>query len=208
MGRSCTRVRLESGPRFDLAKLIPSGEGKPGFCRTSLWSFSDGTRVRVSAALSEYGGTLRLTSDDWQQTISLVAHTRHFGGCQWYALCPRTGGRKARVLFRPPGASYFASRYAWGRQVAYASQFEDPIGRAHRTQATVKARALGDADPDEWDFPPKPKRMRWATYERLERMYDEAEARMDEYIFRALSRLMGPFNQQISIRDTRGRPAR
>jgi hypothetical protein len=192
MGRPRNRISLSNGPRLDLARLIPSGEGKPGFYRTSLWWFSDGTRVQISAELREHGGTLRLGFDDRHQTISLVAHARPFGGCQWYVLCPVTGC-KARVLFRPPGASYFASRHAWGRQVAYASQFEDPIGRAHRTQAKVKARALGDADPNEWDFPPKPKRMRWATYERLERRYDEAEARMDEYICRALGRLMGPF---------------
>jgi hypothetical protein len=33
------------------------------------------------------------------------------------------------VLFRPLGAPFFASRYAWGRRAAYASQFLDPVGR-------------------------------------------------------------------------------
>ena len=53
-----------------------------------------------------------------------------------------------------------------GRRAAYASQFLDPIGRAWRTKAKVKAALLGDEDPDQWDLPPKPKGMRRATYER------------------------------------------
>src|SRR4051812_44289124 len=64
-----------------------------------------------------------------EQSFSLVSEARHFGGLQWYVICPRTR-RRVRVLFRPLGATFFASRYAWGRRAAYASQFLDPIGRA------------------------------------------------------------------------------
>jgi len=35
----------------------------------------------------------------------------------------------------------------------------------------------GGATEDEYDFPPKPPRMRWATYNRLEAQYDELENR-------------------------------
>src|SRR6187200_3083620 len=104
MGRTRTRVALESGPRLNLAKLIPSGQGKSGFYRTALWRFGDGTDVQVSVSLWEEGGTLRLAFDDRRQTISLVPHPRHFGGVQWYAICP-VKRRWARVLYRPPGAS-------------------------------------------------------------------------------------------------------
>ena len=89
-----------------------------------------------------------------------------------------------------PGATFFASRHAWGRQVAYAAQFLDPIGRAERTKAKVKARLLGDADPDEWDLPPRPKGMRSKTYERWEAKYDRAEEAIDEQFALALARLM------------------
>jgi hypothetical protein len=40
----------------------------------------------------------------------------------------------------------------------------------------------------EWDFPPKPKRMRWATYRRLLNQYDELKDRwgagMMDYVLR------------------------
>jgi hypothetical protein len=94
------------------------------------------------------------------------------------------------MLYRPLGATYFASRYAWGRRAAYASQFLDPIGRAWRTKAKVKERLLGGENPDEWDLPPKPRGMRWATYERWVAIYDAAEERLDTQLVLAATRLM------------------
>jgi hypothetical protein len=44
---------------------------------------------------------------------------------------------------------------------------------------SVKAALLGNEDPDEWDLPPKPKGMRWATYERWVAKYDAAEEMLD-----------------------------
>ena len=47
--------------------------------------------------------------------------------------------------------------------------------------ALVSALALvADLDPDEWEFPPKPKWMRWRTYDRYERKFDAYEAILDE----------------------------
>jgi hypothetical protein len=42
----------------------------------------------------------------------------------------------------------------------------DPDNRAHLGKARIKARLIADLDPDEWDLPPKPKWMRWHTYNR------------------------------------------
>ena len=94
------------------------------------------------------------------------------------------------MRYRPLGASSFASRHACVRRAAYASQFLDPIGRAWRIKAKVKARLIGDEDPDEWDLPPKPKGMRWATYEKWEAKYDAAEEALDAHCSLALARLM------------------
>ena len=41
----------------------------------------------------------------------------------------------------------------------------------------------------EWDFPPKPKRMRWATYQRLLDQYDELQNRWDIAMMSMVSRL-------------------
>jgi hypothetical protein len=86
------------------------------------------------------------------------------------------------VLWMPRGAERFCSRQTWKRQVAYASQFLDADNRAHRGKAKIRARLIGDCDPDEWDLPPKPKWMRWSTYNRLVDRYDAYEDILDRGI--------------------------
>ena len=189
MPRDRQRLTLESGPKLDLAKLIPSGTGKPGAHIQCVLTYGSGETITATVRLSDYGGVLELSFQERQQSFSLVSHPRHFGGLQWYVTCSKTGSR-VRVLYRPLGAMFFASRHAWGRRAAYASQFLDPISRAWRTKAKVKAALLGDEDPDEWDLPPKPKGMRWATYERWVAKYDAAEEMLDLQLVIAAARLM------------------
>jgi hypothetical protein len=91
----------------------------------------------------------------------------------------------------PPGADSFACRQRWGRSVAYASQFSTRIDRAHQGKAKINARLcrIGGYDPDEWDLPPKPKWMRWRTYNRAEAKFERYEAILDQGPFRAAMRL-------------------
>ena len=105
-----------------------------------------------------------------EQRLDLIAQPRHFGGQQWYVKCPVTG-RKCSVVWLPPGASRFCSRQAWGKQVAYRTQFELTFDRAISAREKVKSRLIGNLDPREWELPPKPKWMRWNTYERLAEKY-------------------------------------
>jgi hypothetical protein len=190
MPRDRQRGTLESGPKIDLARLIPRGAAKPGAAMRITLIYGSGTVITAELRLRENGGAMDLFYGDQKQRFALASSNRHFGGLQWYILCPRSG-RRVRVLFRPRGATYFASRHAWGtRRAAYASQFLGPIDRAWRTKAKVKARLLGDADPDEWDLPPKPKGMRWATYERWEAKYDQAAEALNDHCLLALARLM------------------
>ncbi|MBQ0822214.1 hypothetical protein KBI52_18650 [Microvirga sp. HBU67558] len=189
MPRDRQRLTLESGPKLDLAKLIPSGAGKPDSHIQCVLTYGSGETITATLKMSDYSGLLDLSFQGRQQSFSLVPEPRHFGGLQWYAICPRTG-RRVRVLYRPLGATLFASRHAWGRRAAYASQFLDPIGRAWRIKAKVQAVLLGSESQDEWDLPPKPKGMRWATYMRLVAKYDAAENALDSHCVLALARLM------------------
>src|SRR5262245_23276490 len=126
-------------------------------------------------------GWLRIQLGSLDQTITLVPKPRHFGGYQWYFVCP-VMNRYAAVLWMPSGADRFCSRQAWGRQVAYASQFADRDNRAHIGQAKIKSRLIADLDPDEWHLPPKPKWMRWHTYKRYVQKFDAYEDILDENV--------------------------
>ena len=49
--------------------------------------------------------------------------------------------------------------------------------------------SIDGLDPDDWDFPPKPKWMRWRTYERAEQKFDRYEGIIDEGILGVAIRL-------------------
>jgi hypothetical protein len=125
-------------------------------------------------------GWFRIQIGKLDQRIILIARPRHFGGRQWYFICPYMN-RRVSVLWMPNGAQRFACRQRWGRSVAYNSQCSDRIARAHGGKARIKSRlcSIGGFDPDEWDFPPRPKWMRWSTYRRAEQQFDRYEEDLD-----------------------------
>jgi hypothetical protein len=101
------------------------------------------------------------------------------------------GDSTQQITLAPPGASRFCSRQAWGRQVAYTSQFLDRDSRAHQGQAKLNARlcSIGRFDPDEWNFPPKPKWMRWKTYKRYEERFERHEEQLDAGLEKLVAKL-------------------
>lgn len=182
------RANLNAGLRLDVNQLT---RGRRRLSRLlGTLTYSTGYTILFDWRVSGASGTLTLEHAGIKQSIALDGVPRRYGGRQWYAKCPRTG-RRVSVLWRPPGATRFASRHAWGRSVAYGTQFLDACGRAHATQARIKRRLLGDHDPNDWDLPPKPKWMRWRTYQDLEDRFDRAEAFLDDQFTRAAARLLG-----------------
>jgi hypothetical protein len=185
--RNRYRACLQDGLKLDLNRLARKGFVKLGAAtgpvgigwRHSYWDeLIQGTISADMTGQSE--GWLHVRAGNFSQCIALISQKRHFGGRQWYFLCPRLD-RTASVLWKPPGAKRFLSRRAWGQQVAYASQFLDRDNRAHYGQSKLKSRlcSIGQFDPDEWDFPPKPKWMRWKTYNRYEERFDRHEAQLN-----------------------------
>lgn len=95
----------------------------------------------------EYDGWLRIQIGELVQTIILIPRPRHFGGHQWYFVCPVTN-RYCSVVWMPPGATRFCSRQTWRRQVAYASQFADlkpGLLRSHLLVNKRRAQRIKDA---------------------------------------------------------------
>ena len=185
MPRTRERVCLQDGLKLDLNRLARKGFIKPGEtigARGIAWTHSYWGEIAsgiISADMSGQGeGWLRIQLGNLDQRISLLSRPRHFGGRQWYFVCP-VMNRLASVLWKPPGATRFCSRQTWSRQVAYQSQFKDAANRAHAGKEKIKSRLIADSDPDEWDLPPKPKWMRWNTYNRYEAKFDHCEAILD-----------------------------
>jgi hypothetical protein len=115
--------------------------------------------------------------------VQLTRTEPTFGGHRWWFLCPRTG-RRTTKLFLPNGGWHFWSRQTYG--LGYACQREDRFSRLQRRAATLN-RELGGQGWSTWDLPsPKPKWMRWRTYERkIARWQRTAERAGIEWTFRA-----------------------
>jgi hypothetical protein len=198
-GRSGGRPTTDSGLTLNLSQLRRDGLFRPGFAGAGslIWTNTKtGERtgsIAYEAHLGEENGRVRLRytttrrdgekreSDYW---IQLETTPQPFGGRRWWFICPHTG-RRAAKLYLPNGAFTFASRQAC--RLVYASQREQSHDRASRR--AFKLRGKLGAEGGIGDFIPKPKWMRWPTYERkLEEVF-AAEEVVDAYLGAALEAL-------------------
>lgn len=68
----------------------------------------------------------------------------------------------------------------------------DRIARGHRGAAKINSKlcSVGGFNPDEWELPPKPKWMRWRTYNRMVERFDRYEVMGEEGLLKALARVV------------------
>jgi hypothetical protein len=185
MPRPRHRICLQDGLKLDLNQLAQKGFIRFGAnigARGISWTNSHGRALANGVIIADMTDPshawFRIAIGRLTQQVTLVSRPRYLGGCQWFFVCPVTG-KLATVLWKPPGASRFCSRRAWAGRVAYRSQFQTAADRAHLGKERIKARLIGDLDPDDWELPPKPKWMRWATYNRYVERFDDYEEKLD-----------------------------
>ena len=172
MPRPRERVCLQDGLKLDLNRLARQGFVRRGAnigVRGIRWTHSYWGEIATGTISADMSGTdegwFRIQLGSLDQRIMLVSASASF---RWPAMVLHVSSYEpaVSVLWKPNGATRFCSRQTWGRQVAYQSQFNDATNRAHAGKARIKSRLIADLDPDEWDLPPKPKWMRWGTYNR------------------------------------------
>jgi hypothetical protein len=141
MARHFQRVPLELGLQLNINRLISDGFVQPGRV-TQLsdfyWLDDEGdvrataqieANLTITSADNARYGTMRIQANWINQPIHLVGRPRHFGGLQWYFVCP-VQNRCVSVLWSLPGRRFFAGRKSLGKQVAYLSQYHPPGARA------------------------------------------------------------------------------
>jgi hypothetical protein len=190
MPRPRRRMLLDNGMSFNINVLVRAGL-KTGACKMR----ADTHEICAELVVDErhWWGRLRLQHPDFDQTLRLVAVARHFGGRQWYWLCPMTDDR-CTVLYRPHGRTMFAGQKYWRqRRMAYRSQFLAPHKRAEIGIRRINAKLSGS---EEVDMLYKPKWQRRSTFDRhcarLDKYEEIIEAREQELnvsLLRTLFRL-------------------
>lgn len=193
MSRRRSRFCLQEGLSLNLNWLAKNDFIKYGAATTEkqIWWSRSGSRVAAGCVSADMSGHctdwLQIWIGKFNQRIPLVAKPRHFGGQQWYFVCPVTG-RLASVVWKPVGSANFCSRHAWAGKAAYLSQFGNWIDRAHLGKARTAQRVGENWDSDKRALPPRPKRMRAKTYERLANKFGAYQAALDDGLEAVASR--------------------
>jgi hypothetical protein len=195
------RPHIESALRLDIGRLIECGALNDG--ARGGWTWRDGYgeeigNVGYATARNAEGGTLTLLysqSDgetgerkDTECRIRLSSVPLNYGGRRWYMHCPYTG-RRALKLYKFSGIEQFCHRTAIRPPPTYASQRLSGSDRV-MAQRWALRRKLGDTFSDLFGEPMKPKRMRWATFERYAERDAELAARENVYFARLIGQMM------------------
>lgn len=161
-------VCVEDGLRLDIHRMVAAefARGATRFFGTWAWWRNGERRGTIDYTVEREGKerarmTLRYANDGeaMEYAFSLVGEPCRFGGLRWFAICPRTWLKVAK-LYMPPGAKHFWARKAW--RMAYRSQnVSAGFERLCNQRDRLLFQKLKSDDPE---LPLKPKRMRWKTY--------------------------------------------
>jgi hypothetical protein len=192
-GRNATgAATCESCLSIDLAWLRRRGMLQLGRHSPLTWSLAGEQTGSIMLIAQDDGVRLRYqTKDrhgspvDVNELVPFAYTPTRFGGRRQWLRCLKCG-RGCRKIY---GGRYFRCRLCY--RLRYASQSEKADQRASDRARKIAKRLhdkWGGATEDEYDFPPKPPRMRWATYNRLEAQYDDLENRWALGIMSRLAR--------------------
>lgn len=152
--------------RLSIDKLNRGGFLEPG--TVCLWTWTRNHNVLSSIKIAALDGSVLLSfrikdkAREWQNVEQVIAleHTHcNYGGTRPWFLCPKCG-RRVSVLY---GRRAFNCRTC--HYLAYPSQAENQAERCYRRANKLRQRMGGE--PGKLSSIPKPKWMRWKTYERM-----------------------------------------
>lgn len=192
-GRPALRGVIEHRKRLDVRVLRKWGVlGRDGSAGAVRWWSGDDDAGSISY-LIENEGSVRLdytvTDDGVQHPIRYwLATTRipcRYGGHRYYWLCPWCSRRCEVLAIAKQGREWACRRCL---RLRYVSQGLTPCYRLQHRADKIYAR-LGAADSD---FIPKPKRMRWRTFNRMVDQANDLSAQADGWFIWRLRRFGFP----------------
>jgi len=172
--RYSTKSTTDEMRRLDVRRWAREGMLQPGYVGGWQWSVNGRqiASIRMRAEADRVILTYRHRSGggNWKSEeypVYLSRTSCHLGGSRAWFICPARGcGRRVAILY---GGRIFACRRC--HQLAYDSTREDAGGRATRRADFIRIRLGWEPGILNGDGP-KPKWMRWRTFERLVERHD------------------------------------
>ncbi len=159
---------------------------------TSGWAKHEVDRAEYALHLRADGQHfIRFEHCAGSQDVRLAWLPRALGGGRWLMLCPYTG-RRCWVLYKPVGHPSYGFGAPGVYRMHYTCQHESKADQATGQLLKIRKR-LGDSSGDlsmETRWLPKPPRMHWRTFERLQARAARYEAIRDNELALALGRIM------------------
>jgi hypothetical protein len=202
------RKTVESYLTLDVNQLSEKGCLRPGCSSTCQWIVNNevfSIYLRAEAERMYLRYTARVGNGERQdiaETISIVHLRCRFGGSRAYFVCPGPGdgtycGRRITKLHL--SRRYFLCRNC--NQLAYASQYEEPMQRALRRASKLRQRLGIDVGIAE-RFPDKPKGMWARTYRCLLDEILQAEILANETQAHMIKRLLALVDNDLERGST------
>lgn len=174
----CINLRFLTHMREELAD-VPDGYGI--YCHTE-----SGTLYIIRQSAGCYTAKI----NDYSTSLTLTTTQAGYGVRYWY-LCPHCYSRTAKLYI---GQQDIACRTCW--KLHYASQSENKLDRLRRNIRRQRIAIWGDYEPaanlfNQVYFFPKPKGMRWDTFECKRAQLMKDEERYWNAFYPVIDRLIG-----------------
>src|SRR5262245_25966175 len=217
MGRPSRWPVIETCRRIDLRGFARDGLLRDGYEWQNRIIWSSGFSIALECRMEPpHCRMLRLrykTDDEYDEELVEIDETFYlqrfpqpYGGFRWYFICP-SSNRRCSVLFKPPGSRRFRSRRGFRCRLQYRSQQLSPMSRYQHGAAKAAKRVLRKGprewreEYEDWEFPPKPKWMRWKTYNRLDEKAQAYEQAADDELLWTLRRWLFPGESVSDMMD-------
>jgi hypothetical protein len=129
------------------------------------------------------------------QRVGIASVPCNYGGVRWHWVCPATG-RHVRGLYLPNGGTRFLSRAAY--KLRWLTTCSTKLAKSHIRLERIAKKLGAEYRGFTHEPPPRPKWMRWWTYERLAAEWRAAAARHDAVWYAGAERTLARIEEQAT----------
>jgi hypothetical protein len=202
---------VEGTRSLDVMKLSRAGYLANSTVGAWQWTYHDGTVASVGIGGGRDAVSLRYQHKsygaDWrsvEQRVPIRWTPCRFGGERPWFICDVQAngvycGRRVAKLYG--GGRLFACRHCY--RLGYAVQRGGPMDQAHHNLARLHRKLNARYECPDLPPPPKPKWMRWKTYNRIAQQIEQGQDRLEVEFLAGAQRILARIERTDQRRSSR-----